>query len=152
MTLIGCDFSSQLAKGLLVEHGYGRGGRRKTSACLGRCREVLPVFTASVRGMEASGNCQWFLELLGKLGTRRACADSSCPTGNPSGGGACARWGGWYDLGVPPMRGAQRRAPENYHGRELRACVFSLPTKAEERPASRPLSGQAEGRRYEGQS
>ena len=36
-----------------------------------------------------------------------------------------------YDLGVPPIWGAQRRAPENRHGREPRACVFSLPQKAD---------------------
>ena len=58
-----------MATGFLVRCGDGRNGRAEASACRGEAKQFYEQLAAPVLiGMEATGNSQWFIELVEDLG------------------------------------------------------------------------------------
>jgi transposase len=69
MILIGCDFHPSWQQVCWLNTVTGETGDEKLVHASGDAEKFYRHLTAPVRvGMEATGNCQWFLELLGKLG------------------------------------------------------------------------------------
>src|SRR5713226_3524683 len=62
-------FSPQLAAGLLAGSGDRGDRREEAGACARRGRKFYRQFPAPSRiGLESTGNCQWFVDLLTSLG------------------------------------------------------------------------------------
>jgi transposase len=69
MVLIGCDFHPSWQQVSWLNQETGETGDVKLAHEAGAVEKFYRQFPASARiGMEATGNCQWFLELLAKLG------------------------------------------------------------------------------------
>jgi transposase len=69
MVLIGCDFHPSWQQVSWLNQETGETGDVKLVHEAGAAEKFYEQFPAGTRiGMEATGNCQWFLELLAKLG------------------------------------------------------------------------------------
>jgi hypothetical protein len=69
MVLIGCDFHPSWQQVSWLNQETGESGDGKLVHEAGAVEKFYRQFPAGSRiGMEATGNCQWFLELLAKLG------------------------------------------------------------------------------------
>ena len=69
MVLIGCDFHPSWQQVCWLNQETGETGDSKLVHEAGAAEKFYRQFPAGTRiGMEATGNCQWFLELLAKLG------------------------------------------------------------------------------------
>jgi transposase len=69
MVLIGCDFHPSWQQVSWLNQETGETGDVKLVHEAGAAEKFYKQFPAGTRiGMEATGNCQWFLELLAKLG------------------------------------------------------------------------------------
>jgi transposase len=69
MVLIGCDFHPSWQQVSWLNQETGQTGDVKLVHEAGAAEKFYEQFPAGTRiGMEATGNCQWFLELLAKLG------------------------------------------------------------------------------------
>lgn len=69
MVLIGCDFHPSWQQVCWVDTGTGETEEHKLVHAPGETEKFYRRFTAGARiGMEATGNCQWFVELLTALG------------------------------------------------------------------------------------
>lgn len=69
MVLIGCDFHPSWQQVSWLDRGTGETGDHKLVHEAGAVEKFYQRFPAGSRmGMEATGNCQWFLELLTRLG------------------------------------------------------------------------------------
>jgi transposase len=69
MVLIGCDFHPSWQQVSWLVRETGEVGDQKLVHEPGAVEKFYRQFAVGARiGMEATGNCQWFLELLGKLG------------------------------------------------------------------------------------
>src|SRR5271168_139545 len=69
MVLIGCDFHPSWQQVSWLEQETGETGDVKLAHEAGAAEKFYQQFPAGSRiGMEATGNCQWFVELLAKLG------------------------------------------------------------------------------------
>jgi len=69
MVLIGCDFHPSWQQVSWLNQGTGEAGDQKLVHEPGAVEKFYRQFPAgSQLGMEATGNCQWFLELMAKLG------------------------------------------------------------------------------------
>jgi transposase len=69
MVLIGCDFHPSWQQVSWLNRETGEAGDQKLVHEPGAVEKFYRQFPAGTRiGMEATGNCQWFLELLVKLG------------------------------------------------------------------------------------
>jgi transposase len=69
MVLIGCDFHPSWQQVCWLNQETGETGDVKLAHEAGAAEKFYGQFPAGARiGMEATGNCQWFLELLAKLG------------------------------------------------------------------------------------
>jgi transposase len=69
MVLIGCDFHPSWQQVSWLNQETGETGDGKLVHEAGAVEKFYRQFPAGSRmGMEATGNCQWFLELLAKLG------------------------------------------------------------------------------------
>jgi transposase len=69
MVLIGCDFHPSWQQVCWLNQERGETGDVKLAHEAGAAEQFYGQFPAGTRiGMEATGNCQWFLELLAKLG------------------------------------------------------------------------------------
>ncbi len=69
MILIGCDFHPSWQQVSWLDRATGEAGDQKLVHEAGAPEKFYRQFpTGSRIGMEATGNCQWFLELMAKLG------------------------------------------------------------------------------------
>ena len=69
MVLIGCDFHPGWQQVSWLDRETGETGDQKLVHEAGAAEKFYRQFPAGSRiGMEATGNCQWFLELMAKLG------------------------------------------------------------------------------------
>ena len=69
MILIGCDFHPSWQQVCWLNMASGETDNQKLLHASGDAEKFYRRLTGPVRvGIEATGNCQWFLELLGKLG------------------------------------------------------------------------------------
>lgn len=69
MVLIGCDFHPSWQQVSWLDRETGETGDHKLVHEAGAAGKFYRQFPAGSRiGMEATGNCQWFVELLGRLG------------------------------------------------------------------------------------
>ncbi len=69
MVLIGCDYHPSWQQVCWLDQATGETGDEKLVHASGDAEKFYRRFSSSVRvGLEATGNCQWFLELLRKLG------------------------------------------------------------------------------------
>jgi len=69
MVLIGCDFHPSWQQVSWLDQETGETGDVKLAHETATVEKFYRQFPAGARmGMEATGNCQWFLELLAKLG------------------------------------------------------------------------------------
>ncbi len=69
MVLIGCDFHPSWQQVSWLDGETGETGDHKLVHDAGVVEGFYRQFPAGSRiGMEATGNCQWFLELLNRLG------------------------------------------------------------------------------------
>ena len=69
MVLIGCDFHPSWQQVSWLDRETGETGDQKLVHEAGATEKFYQQFSAGSRiGMEATGNCQWFLELMAKLG------------------------------------------------------------------------------------
>jgi len=69
MILIGCDFHPSWQQVCWLNMASGETNNQKLVHSSGDAEKFYRQLPAPVRvGIEATGNCQWFLELLGKLG------------------------------------------------------------------------------------
>src|ERR1700688_4488307 len=69
MVLIGCDFHPSWQQVSWINRETGEVGDQKLVHEPGAVEKFYRQFPAGARmGMEATGNCQWFLELMAKLG------------------------------------------------------------------------------------
>ncbi len=69
MVLIGCDYHPSWQQVCWVDRATGETGDEKLVHASGDAEKFYRRFSSPVRvGIEATGNCQWFLELLNKLG------------------------------------------------------------------------------------
>jgi transposase len=69
MVVIGCDFHPSWQQVSWLDRETGEAGDEKLVHAPGATEKFYGRFPAGARiGMEATGNCQWFLELLGRLG------------------------------------------------------------------------------------
>jgi transposase len=69
MILIGCDFHPSWQQVCWLNTVTDETGDEQLVHASGDAEKFYRHLAAPVRvGMEATGNCQWFLELLGKLG------------------------------------------------------------------------------------
>ena len=69
MILIGCDFHPSGQQICWLDTATGETGERKLEHALGGAEKYYRGLPGSARiGMESTGNCQWFVELLTKLG------------------------------------------------------------------------------------
>src|SRR5271169_6976218 len=69
MILIGCDFHPSWQQVCWLNMASGETNNEKLVHSSGDAEKFYRRLTVPVRvGIEATGNCQWFLELLGKLG------------------------------------------------------------------------------------
>ena len=69
MIIIGCDFHPSGQQICWLDTATGETGERKLEHALGGAEKYYRGLPGSARiGMESTGNCQWFVELLTKLG------------------------------------------------------------------------------------
>ncbi len=69
MVLIGCDYHPSWQQVCWLDRATGETGDEKLVHASGDAEKFYRRFSSSVRvALEATGNCQWFLELLRKLG------------------------------------------------------------------------------------
>ncbi len=69
MLLIGCDFHPSWQQVCWMDTGTGETEEHKVVHAPGEAEKFYGRFAAPARiGMEATGNCQWFVDLLAKLG------------------------------------------------------------------------------------
>jgi transposase len=69
MILIGCDFHPSWQQICWLETSTGETGERKLAYAAGETERYYRGLPGPVRiAMESTGNCQWFVELLAKLG------------------------------------------------------------------------------------
>jgi len=69
MVLIGCDYHPSWQQVCWFDRATGETGDEKLVHASGDAEEFYRRFSSPVRvGIEATGNCQWFLELLNRLG------------------------------------------------------------------------------------
>jgi transposase len=69
MVLIGCDFHPSWQQVSWMDRATGEGGDQKLLHEAGATERFYRQFPAGSRiGMEATGNCQWFVELMHRLG------------------------------------------------------------------------------------
>src|SRR6202166_4593424 len=69
MVLIGCDFHPSWQQVSWINRATGETGDQKLLHEPGAVEKFYRQFPAGARiGVEATGNCQWFLELMAKLG------------------------------------------------------------------------------------
>jgi transposase len=69
MVLIGCDFHPSWQQVSWMDRSTGEGGDQKLVHGPGEAEKFYRQFPAPARiGMEATSNCQWFVELLERLG------------------------------------------------------------------------------------
>jgi len=69
MVLIECDFHPSWQQVSWMDRETGEAGDQKLVHEPGAVEEFYRQFPAGTRiGMEATGNCQWFVELLARLG------------------------------------------------------------------------------------
>ena len=69
MVLIGCDFHPSWQQVSWLDRGTGEAGDQKLVHEPGAVEKFYRQFPAGSQiGMEATGNCQWFLELMARLG------------------------------------------------------------------------------------
>jgi transposase len=69
MVLIGCDYHPSWQQISWLNTETGETGDREVMHTAGEVEKFYQQFPAGTRvGMEATGNCQWFVELLGRLG------------------------------------------------------------------------------------
>jgi transposase len=69
MVLIGCDFHPSWQQVCWVDTGTGETEEHKLVHAPGEAEKFYRRFAAPARvGMEATGNCQWFVEMLAALG------------------------------------------------------------------------------------
>jgi len=69
MILIGCDFHPSWQQVCWLNMASGETNNQKLVHASGDAEKFYRRLAVPVRvGIEATGNCQWFLELLGKLG------------------------------------------------------------------------------------
>jgi transposase len=69
MILIGCDYHPRWQQACWLDTATGETDEEQLVHASGDAEEFYRRFTSPVRvGIEATGNCQWFLELLSRLG------------------------------------------------------------------------------------
>ncbi len=69
MILIGCDYHPSWQQVCWLDTATGETGEEQLVHASGDAEKFYRRFTSPVRiGIEATGNCQWFLELLSRLG------------------------------------------------------------------------------------
>ncbi len=69
MILIGCDYHPSWQQVSWMNEATGEGDDRKLDHVPGAVEQFYRQFPAPARiGMESTGNCQWFVELLARLG------------------------------------------------------------------------------------
>ncbi len=69
MVLIGCDYHPSWQQVCWLDRLTGETGDEKLVHASGDAERFYRRFSSPVRvGIEATGNCQWFLELLSRLG------------------------------------------------------------------------------------
>ncbi len=69
MVLIGCDYHPSWQQVCWFDQATGETGDEKLVHASGDAEKFYRCFSSPVRvGIEATGNCQWFLELLNRLG------------------------------------------------------------------------------------
>src|SRR5216684_3348748 len=69
MVLIGCDFHPSWQQVSWMNEATGETEDREIVHTSGEVEKFYRQFPAGARiGMEATGNCQWFLELVDRLG------------------------------------------------------------------------------------
>jgi transposase len=69
MVLIGCDYHPSWQQVCWLDQATGETGDEKLVHASGDAEKFYRRFSSPVRvGIEATGNCQWFLELLSRLG------------------------------------------------------------------------------------
>ena len=69
MKLIGCDFRPSWQQICWVDTETGETQEAKLVHAAGEAEKFYRQFSAPARiGMEATGNCQWFVEMLAALG------------------------------------------------------------------------------------
>lgn len=69
MVLIGCDFHPSWQQVSWMDQSTGETGDRKLVHTPGEVEKFYRQFPAgTIIGMEATGNCQWFLDLMASLG------------------------------------------------------------------------------------
>jgi transposase len=69
MVLIGCDFHPSWQQVSWMDQSTGETGDQKLVHAPGEVEKFYRQFPAgTIIGMEATGNCQWFWELMASLG------------------------------------------------------------------------------------
>jgi transposase len=69
VVLIGCDYHRSWQQVCWLDQATGETGDQKLVHAAGDAEKFYRRFSSPVRvGMETIGNCQWFLELLSRLG------------------------------------------------------------------------------------
>ena len=78
MVLIGCDFHPSWQQVSWMDQSTGETGDQKLVHAPGEVEKFYRQFPAgTIIGMEATGNCQWFLELLASLGQEVRIGDAA---------------------------------------------------------------------------
>ena len=69
MVLIGCDFHPSWQQVSWMDQATGETGDQKLVHAPGEAEKFYRQFPApALIGMESTGNCQWFVEMLAALG------------------------------------------------------------------------------------
>src|SRR5260370_29070745 len=85
MVLIGCDFHPSWQQVSWMNRETGEAGDQKLVHEPGAVEKFYRQFPAGARiGMEATGNCQWFVELVTGLGHRVLGGDAAGIVANES--------------------------------------------------------------------
>ena len=101
MMIIGCDFHPSWQQISWLDTESGDCGERKLVHASGEARQFYERLVAPVLiGMEATGNSQWFIELVEDLGhtiwigERRRFGPATCASKKPTGGtrSTCGSW------------------------------------------------------------
>ena len=78
MLIIGCDYHPSWQQICWMDTVTGETGERKLEHAQGEAERYYRALSGSVRiGMESTGNCQWFTDLVGSLGHELWIGDAS---------------------------------------------------------------------------